>query len=166
MVMSADLLAAVAACQQEVATLRSDLTRIEAANADLYYTMEQAMRQRDEADAAASSLAAQLAELEAANATLRLELDDANTIISRRERESMTLMRAIDGLNRARMAADLAAPNIERVTAERNELAAQWNSIPWQAIEDVLTDLEAWVEDASPESTALLIWLRTNRPQD
>ena len=59
----ADLLAAVAAYQQEVATLRSDLTRIEAANADLFHTMEQATRQRDEADAAESVLNAELARL-------------------------------------------------------------------------------------------------------
>ena len=149
--------------QQEIESLRRQLAEVETANADLYLTMEQATQRRNDATVKADDLAVQLQKTDQVVFELRCQLDDAHAIMERRERQNTTLMRVIEGMadSRDRMAAELA-----QVRKERDELAAKWAGVPWAAIEDVLAELATLTEDASPESTALLIWQRTNRPQD
>lgn len=162
----ADLLAAVAAYQREVATLRSDLTHIEAANADLFHTMEQATRQRDEADVTAESLAAQLEEADTEIAGLRAQLDDTSTIVEQHKSQITTLLRAIEGMadSRDRMAAQVteSVQAIERLTAERDALSAKWAETPWAALGDIV----ATSAMSGLRWQLALRWLENNRPTE
>jgi signal transduction histidine kinase len=170
-----DLRQQVHGLTQRLAAVETERDEANAANAELYRTMTEATKARDEAQRECDKLADYNTDLsrllhdaQSRLAAVETERDELAETLARRERQNTTLLRAIEGMadSRDRLAAQVTegVQAIERLTAERDEArrvatqhAEKLEAIPWEG-------LGRWVSYYALPDSAESLWFYTNRP--